>query len=85
MAAFQAAVSGGQYTRPTGLFYGGRGESWSNTTLRGILKDSLAPSVKKLAVLDFHTGLGPMGYGEPIYLAPPMKVSSARRSGTGLR
>ena len=71
MAAFQVAVSGGQYTRPTGLFYGGRGESWSNTTLRSILKDSLAPSVKKLAVLDFHTGLGPMGYGEPIYLGPP--------------
>jgi len=46
-------------------------ERVGRTTLRSILKHSLAPSVKKLAVLDFHTGLGPMGYGEPIYLGPP--------------
>ena len=71
MTAFQAAVSGGQHTRPTGLFYGGTGATWSNTTLRSILNDSLSPSVKKVAVLDFHTGLGPMGYGEPIYTGPP--------------
>jgi len=67
MPAFQAAVSGGQYTRPTGLFYGGTKESWSNTTLRRILSEHLASTAKKVAVLDFHTGLGPPGYGEPIY------------------
>jgi hypothetical protein len=67
MAVFQAAVSGGQYTRPNGLFYGGTRESWSNRTFRGILKDHLAPTVKRLIALDFHTGLGPPGYGEPIY------------------
>lgn len=33
MRALQAAVSGVQYTRPTGLFYGGNRESWSNLTL----------------------------------------------------
>lgn len=67
MPAFQSAVSGGQYTRPTGLFYGGTSESWSNLTLRRILKDHIPQTVKKLAVLDFHTGLGPTGYGEAIY------------------
>lgn len=67
MARFQAAVSGGQYSRPLGLFYGGTAESWSNTTLRRILKNHLAPTVRNLAIFDFHTGLGPTGYGEPIY------------------
>lgn len=71
MPAFQEAVSGGQYTRPTGLFYGGTGESWSNTTFRRIIEDHLAPTVKKLALFDFHTGLGPAGYGEPIYVGQP--------------
>jgi len=71
MPAFQAAISGGQYTRPAGLFYGGTGESWSNTTLRRILREHLAPTARKLAVLDFHTGLGPTGYGEPLYGGPP--------------
>jgi hypothetical protein len=71
LPALQSAVSRGQYTRPTGLFYGGTRASWSNTTLRRILQDQLAPSVRKLAVLEFHTGLGPPGYGEPSYLVPP--------------
>ncbi len=71
MPAFQEAVSGGQYTRPTGLFYGGTGESWSNRTFRHIVKEHLAPTVKQLALFDLHTGLGPPGYGEPIYVGAP--------------
>ncbi len=71
LATFQAAVSGGQYTRPTGLFYGGTQASWSNRTLRRILQEHLPPSVRRVATIDFHTGLGPEGYGEPIYIGPP--------------
>lgn len=66
-AKFQAEVSGGQYTRPDGLFYGGRAESWSNRTLRQILAELAVPSLKRLAVLDLHSGLGPPGFGEAIY------------------
>lgn len=66
MAALQAAVSGGQYTRPTGLFYGGARESWSATTLALILTEVLPDTVRRLGVIDLHTGLGPAGYGEPI-------------------
>jgi hypothetical protein len=69
MQAFQAAVTGGQYTRPTGLFYGGVRETWSNQTLRQILREHLA-GAKRVAVLDLHTGLGPTGHGEPIYIGP---------------
>jgi hypothetical protein len=67
-AAFQAAVSSGQYTRPTGLFYGGAGECWSNRTLRHILRKHVPQHTRLIVVLDFHTGLGPIGYGEPIYV-----------------
>ncbi|MGH8294253.1 MAG: M14 family metallopeptidase [Steroidobacteraceae bacterium] len=66
MAALQAAVSGGQYTRPGGLFYGGTHESWSARMLSRVLRELLPASVRRLAVLDLHTGLGPSGYGEPI-------------------
>jgi predicted deacylase len=65
---FQAAVSGGQYSRPTGLFYGGTRESWSNRVFHEILGQHISPATKKIAVLDFHTGLGEPGFGEPIYL-----------------
>jgi hypothetical protein len=66
-AVFQAAVTGGQYTRPTGLFFGGVRDTWSNRTLRQILPGILV-AVKRIAVLDLHTGLGPTGYGEPIHV-----------------
>jgi len=68
MRAFQAAVTSGQHTRPTGLFYSGTTKSWSNRTLRGILQEHLPASAKIVAVLDFHTGLGPTAYGEPIFV-----------------
>ncbi len=67
---FQAELTKGQYTRPNGLFYGGREASWSNRILRQILNDNVPETVKKLAVLDIHTGLGKPGFGEPIYVGP---------------
>jgi Protein of unknown function (DUF2817) len=65
MPAFQKAVSGGQWTHPSGLFYGGRAASWSRKTLTDILTAKLARA-SRVCVLDFHTGLGPYGYAEPI-------------------
>lgn len=66
MPALQAAISGGQYTRPGGLFYGGTQASWSARTLTRVLTEVLPATVRRLGVIDLHTGLGPPGYGEPI-------------------
>jgi hypothetical protein len=65
MAAFQHAVSAGQWTHPTGLFYGGTKPSWSRNTLTEILQSHLSKASRVL-FLDFHTGLGARGYAEPI-------------------
>lgn len=64
--AFQAAVSGGQYSHADGLFYGGRRPTWSNKTFHAIL-ERYARNRSRIGFIDFHTGLGPEGYGEPIY------------------
>ena len=64
------AVQGGQYSRPNGLFFGGSRPAWSNEILRRILAEHLPMEVKRMAVIDLHTGLGPPGYGEPIYVGP---------------
>lgn len=66
MAALQTAVSGGQYTRPGGLFYGGTRETWSARMLLRVLREILPASVRRVVMLDLHTGLGPPAYGEPI-------------------
>jgi hypothetical protein len=75
--AFQAAVAGGQYTYPDGLFYGGQGPTWSNHILRAILHKHGA-AAKRVAFIDIHTGLGPEGYGEPISIDAPQSPSFKR-------
>jgi hypothetical protein len=61
----QHAVSGGQYSDPNGLFFGGHAPTWSNRTLLGIFRRFL-PRAKSVAAIDYHTGLGPYGHGELI-------------------
>lgn len=65
MPALQQAVSGGQYNHPKGLFFGGAGPSWSRKTQTEIFRAKLA-SAAKVAIIDYHTGLGPWGFGEQI-------------------
>lgn len=67
--ALQAAISGGQYRHPTGVFFGGREPVWSQRTLEAIARETLADA-DRVAVLDLHTGLGPFGVGELIASHP---------------
>ncbi len=64
--AFQAAISGGQYNHPEGLFYGGRNPTWSHVTLRQVLRRH-ATRCRRLGWIDLHTGLGDSGVGERIF------------------
>ena len=66
LAAVQAAISGGQYDHPQGVFYGGRNPTWSHTALRHVLQDH-ATRCERLGWIDVHTGLGPSGVGERIF------------------
>lgn len=69
MPALQQAVSGGQYTHPKGIFYGGSEPTWSRRTQSEIFRSKLA-SASKVAIIDYHTGLGPWGFGEQIVPVP---------------
>jgi len=75
--ALQAAVSGGQYEHPQGLFYGGRNPTWSQQTLRHVLRDH-GRRCARLAWIDLHTGLGPNGHGERIYAGADDATTVAR-------
>ena len=63
---FQSMVTQGQYAHADGLFFGGTEPSWSNTTLRRVLREH-AQSARHIAWIDLHTGLGPSGLGERIF------------------
>ncbi len=62
----QAAISGGQYEHPQGLFFGGHRPTWSQQTLRHVLQEH-ATRCERLGWIDLHTGLGPNGHGERIF------------------
>ncbi|MER9952865.1 DUF2817 domain-containing protein [Mesorhizobium sp. M0047] len=59
-----AAVSSGQYTRPDGLFFGGRGAVEARRILESIASDYEIERRNNVIIIDYHTGLGPYGYGE---------------------
>jgi hypothetical protein len=75
--ALQSAVSGGQYEYPDGLFFGGQAPSWSNLTLREVLR-AHGRRAGRIAWIDIHTGLGPSGVGERIYAAREDATALAR-------
>lgn len=66
IAAFQSAVTRGQHSFPDGLFFGGTEPTWSNRTLRHVLREHVAKA-HRVAWIDLHTGLGPSGLGERIF------------------
>jgi hypothetical protein len=65
--ALQHAVSGGQYAHPGGIYFGGVAPSWSRQALAHIFEEHLR-EVSAVAIIDYHTGLGPWGYGEQIVM-----------------
>jgi predicted deacylase len=75
--AFQAAVSQGQYTHPQGLFYGGTAPTWSQQTLRQVLREH-GRRCNRLGWIDVHTGLGPSGHGEKIFAGDNDAVAITR-------
>ncbi|HEY8242591.1 MAG TPA: M14 family metallopeptidase [Casimicrobiaceae bacterium] len=65
-AALQSALTGGQSDFPDGMFYAGRAPTWSNVTVRNVLREHLRDA-RRVAWIDIHTALGPWGHGEKIY------------------
>lgn len=76
-AAWQKAISAGQYNHPDGLFYGGDKEPWSSQMLHTVLREDLSRA-KTVIAIDFHTGLGESGAGEMIIEAAPGTAAHAR-------
>lgn len=77
LAAWQAAITAGQYEFPGGLFFGGTSPTWSNQTLRQVLRQQ-GEGAADIAWIDVHTGLGPSGVGERIHTGRDDAATLAR-------
>lgn len=79
MRRLQTAISGGQYERPDGMFFGGTEPTWSNQTLRQLLREHTA-NVRQLAWIDLHSGLGHAGHCERIFMGLDDNVETYARA-----
>jgi hypothetical protein len=75
--ALQQAMTGGQYRHAQGVYYGGSAPSWARRTQEAIY-DAYLGQAGQVAILDYHTGLGPWGYAEPIMSDPADSPAFAR-------
>ncbi len=64
---FREVVALGQHSHPDSLFYGGTEPVWSSRVFKDVVTRH-GRGKQRIALIDFHTGLGPIGYGEPIYI-----------------
>lgn len=67
LKAYQAAFTQGQYRFADGVYYGGKGPVWSHQMWREIIARHSA-GCRNVVHVDLHTGLGPYGYGELIFV-----------------
>ncbi len=73
----QGAISGGQYTHPDGIFFGGNAPSWSNRTdPRHRPRGAVAGQARRHHRLSYRTR--PFGHGELICAVSPAAKSFAR-------
>ncbi|CDF84649.1 hypothetical protein PKB_3305 [Pseudomonas knackmussii B13] len=75
-----SAVAGGQNSHPQGLFFIGQEATWSNQTVREVLREH-GRQCRRLCWIDLHTGLGPKGHGERIFVGAndPQALERTRR------
>lgn len=78
--ALQQALSGGQFSHPLGVFYGGDQPTWSRRTQTDIFEHYLR-GARRIAIIDYHTGLGPWGFAEEIVVARPDSAGFRRAAG----
>lgn len=74
---FVSAAGGGQVIEPTGMNYIGTGPSWSRTVVEELLPKIFAKS-KKIAFIEWHTGLGDYAELSHIPMSEPGTASHER-------
>lgn len=74
---FVDALMRGQYAYPEGFGYGGNAVAWSNELFSSLLL-KYGGNARKVCHVDYHSGLGPYGYGMVVCMHTGERLSAAR-------
>lgn len=77
VASLASTLMSGQFDYENGFSFGGKQATWSNEILMSILH-AYAQGARKVCVLDYHSGLGPYGYGSLVSLQSGTNLQRAR-------
>ena len=77
--AFVGALMGGQHKHPKGFSYGGDKPVWSNAMIKTILSQH-ARDAQSVCLVEYHSGLGPYGYGMAVTMHTGDALERTRRS-----
>ncbi|OXE37612.1 MAG: hypothetical protein CGW95_00570 [Phenylobacterium zucineum] len=78
IAEMERSLTSGQYHHPTGIYYGGTEPTWSRKAQTEVFRTCLGQA-GRVAIIDYHTGLGPRGYAEKI-VTQPRESAAFRRA-----
>ena len=70
------AIHAGQYVNDKGTYFGGFAPTWARGTFEAIAREHFV-GAERLCLIDYHTGLGPLGHGDLIF-GPPEQAGRAR-------
>ncbi len=65
------AIHGGQYVNDKGTYFGGFAPTWARRNFEAIARKHFAQATD-LCLVDYHTGLGPLGHGDMIFGNSPV-------------
>lgn len=77
--ALYNALMGGQYIYPQGMGFGGQAPTWSRRTIERVLQQHAA-NAERVCTIDYHTGLGPYGYGSMVALQQGEALARMRQA-----
>jgi len=77
-SAYGQTLFRGQYEFPNGMFFGGTSPTWSNNMVRNFLRTH-ASKAQQIGWIDLHTGLGPRGNCEKVFIGKQEEFVIAQR------
>jgi hypothetical protein len=78
MGSFVGAIMSGQFEFNNGMSFAGNTPTWSHSILMKILQQH-GNKAKSICLLDYHSGLGPYGYGSLVCMHDVESLTRARR------
>jgi hypothetical protein len=77
VGGFVGAIMSGQFEFKEGMSFGGAAPTWSHLTLMEILQTH-GNRAKNICLVDYHSGLGPYGYGALVCMHDGESLKRAR-------